>query len=105
MRLELVGIMLTVLAQAPLSQAPAPRVFQRLFAPPATPGSLPALDAIRSVRMDAARGARVVCGMTIVTPSPELHARMPRLQSPKDRLYTLRVEAPPVCSGRAEHAR
>jgi hypothetical protein len=43
--------------------------------------------------------------MTIVTPDPALQARMPMLQSPKDRLYTLRVEEPPVCSGRAEGSR
>ena len=105
MRLELVGIMLTVLAQAPPSQPPAPRVFQRLFVPATTPGPLATLDAIRSVRRDAASGSRVVCGMTVVTPEPALQARMPMLQPPKDRLYTLRVEEPPVCSGRAERSR
>ena len=105
MRLELVGIMLSVLAQSPPSAPAAPRVFQQLFVPATTAGSLPTLDAIRSVRRDAASGSRVVCGMTIVTPDPALQARMPMLQPAKDRLYTLRVEEPPVCSGREARPR
>jgi hypothetical protein len=105
MRLELVGIMLAVLAQAPPSQPPATRVFQRLFVPATTPASLSTLDAIRSVRRDASSSSRVVCGMTVVTPDPALQAPMPMLHPPKDRLYTMRVDEPPVCSGRAGRSR
>ena len=100
MRLELVGIMLSVLAQSPPSAPPVPRVFQQLFMPAPTAGSLSTLDAIRSVRRDEAPGSRAVCGMTIVTPDPALQARMPTLQPPEGRRYTLRVEEPPMCSGR-----
>lgn len=105
MRLELVGIMLSVLAQSPPSAPSAPRVFQQLFMPATRPGSLSALDAIRSVRRDAGSGWRVGCGMTIVTPDPALQGRMPMLQPPKDRRHTLRVEEPPVCSGREAGSR
>jgi hypothetical protein len=45
MRLELVGIMLSVLAQSPPSAPHVPRVFKQLFIPATTPGSLATLDA------------------------------------------------------------
>jgi hypothetical protein len=60
MRLELVAIMLSVLAPAPPSAPPAPRVCQRLFIPATTPRSLATLYAIRSIRPEAAPAPRVV---------------------------------------------
>jgi hypothetical protein len=101
MRLELVLVMLSVIAPPP-SALPSPRVFQSLFAvpPPHQPAALPVIRSVRNLEPP-----RTVCGMTILRPGATFESRIPVLPASPDRTYALRVEAPPVCSGRVPRSR
>jgi hypothetical protein len=101
MRLEAVLLMLSVIAPSSPSTPPSARLFQSLFAPAAA--DQPTADVIGRTRH--VERFRVLCGMTLVAPDPGLQSRMPTLPPPRDLHHTLRVEEPPVCSGREERSR
>jgi hypothetical protein len=102
MRLEFVLLMLSVIAPSSPPTPSTARLFQSMFASPGV--DQPAtLDVIRKTRQG--ERFRVVCGMTLVAPDPGLQFRMPTLPPRQDLDHTLRVEEPPVCSGREERSR